>query len=122
MKENLKPIRTTERARELGKKGGQSKSPRKVLASRINGLMKKKDITKQQRFYLGCLKEGNIKELVDGLLAEILLEAETFEHKMKVLSIVGRLIDIMDLKVDDNVGPVQMIFEGIRNNYTKDWL
>jgi len=43
---NLIPIRTKSRARELGRKGGLSKSPKKAWANRLNA-MKKKGLTNE---------------------------------------------------------------------------
>jgi hypothetical protein len=47
-KENLIPIRTHERAVELGRKGGQAKSPRKTIASIKNGLKNAAEKTKDK--------------------------------------------------------------------------
>ena len=88
---NLKPIRTTERAKELGRKGGLTKTPRKALSSRLNGLSNKK-LTAQQKHFVALLKEKRFLDLLVELLA---LNIEGSKDWDKRNQVIDQLIKIM---------------------------
>jgi hypothetical protein len=69
-KEHLIPLKKgSKRASELGRKGGRSKSPKKQLASRINGLLANKKLTDDQRYMLTMMKDKNYSEVLNEMIS-----------------------------------------------------
>lgn len=68
-KEHLIPVtKGSERARELGKKGGSSKSTKKQISSRLNGLLASKKLTTEQRYIATLLKDKEYAKLINEFI------------------------------------------------------
>ena len=92
MNQNLKPITNKEQARRLGRKGGLSKSPRKRIASKINGHRSNKKLTESQKAYLKCLYDKDLFGLLEEIISDLLATTKTRKER---LQIVDRIIKII---------------------------
>ena len=97
---NLKPIKTTERAKELGRRGGLSKSPSKVLASRINGSLANKDLTPEQRYMLSLLKEKQFVELITELIAMNLEHIHQPARRDKIIEQLSKFLPTKSINLE----------------------
>ncbi|MBU0472394.1 MAG: hypothetical protein KKF89_00805 [Nanoarchaeota archaeon] len=89
---NLIPIRTHERAVELGRKGGSSKSPIKVLSSRINGSLNNKNLSNEQRACISLMADKNFLQAVNNLLQSQLNDASTWSQRTQIAKLLLELI------------------------------
>ena len=62
--------------KELARKGGLSKSPRKTLTSRINGLLSSKSINNDTKYMLQLLRDNNLIELLSELISKNVEECD----------------------------------------------
>jgi hypothetical protein len=92
MKSNLKPIRTSERAKKLGRRGGLSKSPRKALASRINGLIANKELKPDQRYMLSLLKERRFIDVITELISMNLEDISNPSRRDKIIDQLTKFV------------------------------
>jgi hypothetical protein len=96
---NLKPIRSTKRAKELGRKGGLSKAPSKVFASRINGLASM-DLTEDQKFFASLVRERKFLDLMIELLVLNLQDAGDPQRRDKIIEQITKLLPVKSLNVN----------------------
>lgn len=112
-KEDLIPIRTTERAKELGRKGGLSKSPIKQFTSRLNGLQNKKGITEEQKIVIALLHDRDFLGAMTELLKYQMIETKDFDRRDKVLKRVQKALPQKYLAVVQNVNGADKIADSI---------
>ena len=60
----------SQRAKDLGRKGGQSKSPRKQAAARMNGLLGNKKMSRQTAEFYFMVKDGKIANVIYDLVTQ----------------------------------------------------
>jgi hypothetical protein len=74
--QNLKPTNTISKEQHIAisRKGGQSKSQRKINAVRINGLYSKKKLTEYDRKIITYIQEKDYTGLIDGLIQKLLID------------------------------------------------
>jgi hypothetical protein len=85
-------------------RGGQAKTPAKVLSSRINGLMNRKDLSDDQRYMFALLKDKKISDLMMELISMNLEDAGDVERRDKVIEQLKTFIATRNINLDIGAG------------------
>lgn len=93
-----------ELTRQDSVKGGQVTSPVKALSSRINGLMNSKDLTDDQRYMHGLLRDRKFVDLIMELVSMNLEEAGSSERRDKVIDQLSKLLPTRNINLDVSAG------------------
>ena len=121
---NLVPIKSTERARELGSRGGKVKSKNKKMAAKLREL-RKKGLTNEVAARLVCLIDDKDCFAIEILLLleDIKKESHSVELKLKVANIMIQLLKTHHgerYKVQtENVHPDKRFWEVFHEEYEK---
>lgn len=97
-KKDLIPLnkRTPKERKAIQSKGGRSKSPRKQLQSRINGILSSKKSSTQQKFLAQLMKDNDILGLIKELIFTNMEEADSFKKRDML---IGRLQALLPQKI-----------------------
>ena len=87
---------------ELSRKGGLSKSPSKVLSSRINGLMNSKKLSGEQKYMLALLKNKKFIDLIIELISMNLEDINRPERRDKVIDQLSKFLPNRNLNMNYN--------------------
>ena len=97
---NLKPIMDKERAIKLGRKGGLSKSPRKTLASRINGLKSLESTDERKQAMIQLLKEKRFVDVIIELISMNMEDLNNPHRRDKVIDQLSKFIPNQILSIE----------------------
>ena len=102
MKQNLIPKDLSKRADhiEISAKGGRSRSPSKVLASRINGLMTSRKLSKEQKYMLSLLKERKFVDLIIELISMSIEDIENPKRRDKIIDQLTKFLPNKNINLD----------------------
>jgi len=114
---NLIPIKKGQT--DIPRKGGQSKSPAKQLASRINGILGNKKLDPTQTYILQLMKDKNYLALANEFIT--LNSTEGYKDPERRDKVIAQLQAYMpktnlNYNVNDNQGAIDIIFNILNNN------
>jgi len=92
----------------LAAKGGRSKSPRKQIASRINGILANKKLNPEQQYMLTLLKNHEYITLLNELISMSLLEINNPQRRDKMIDQLLKLIPTRNINVNADIAGVNI--------------
>jgi hypothetical protein len=92
--ENLVPFseRTEDEQREIRSKGGKTMSPKRRVANTLNALKRSKDLTQEQKLFIGLVRDKDFSGLLCEILASNLVDADSFGKKAKLTDQIIKLL------------------------------
>jgi len=76
----------------IARKGGKSKSAKKQLSSRINGLMNNKKLTLEQRYMLSLLQDKRFIDVIIELISMNLKDVDSPKRRDKIIEQLTKFI------------------------------
>ena len=100
--------RSKEEARKIQVKGGQSRSLKKQLSSRINGLLNNKSLTSEQRYMFSLLQDKRFIDVVIELISMNLEDTSNPRRRDKVIAQLTSFIPARQEIVNVELTPIDV--------------
>ena len=100
--------RSKEEARKIQVKGGQSRSLKKQLSSRINGLLNNKSLSNEQRYMLSLLQDKRFIDVVIELISMNLEDTSNPRRRDKVIAQLTSFIPARQEIVNVDLTPIDV--------------
>jgi len=100
--------RSKEEARKIQVKGGQSRSLKKQLSSRINGLLNNKSLSSEQRYMLSLLQDKRFIDVVIELISMNLEDTSNPRRRDKVIAQLTSFIPARQEIVNVDLTPIDV--------------